>query len=206
MTTVIVLKSSCRLRNIFRIQTLSKRGVVERMSTIGSFLKDTVTTILLALVLALFIRAYVVEARVIPSGSMLPTIEEGDRVLVNKVVYHTREPERGEIIVFEAPIIMEDSQDDFIKRVVGLPGDKVEVKEGKVFVNETPIEEDYIAEKPNYVYGPVEVPDDALFVMGDNRNASYDSHMWEDSWLRLDKVKGEAFVRYWPLNRLGKIE
>lgn len=175
------------------------------MSKIGSFLKDTVTTILLALVLALVIRAYVVEARVIPSGSMLPTIEEGDRVLVNKVVYHTREPERGEIIVFEAPVIMGDSQDDFIKRVIGLPGDKVEVKEGKVFVNETPLDEGYISEDPNYIYGPVQVPDNALFVMGDNRNASYDSHMW-DSWLRLDKVKGEAFVRYWPLDRLGKIE
>lgn len=175
------------------------------MSKIGSFLKETVTTILLALILALVIRAYVVEARVIPSGSMLPTIEEGDRVLVNKIVYHMRQPDRGEIIVFEAPITMLETHDDFIKRVIGVPGDSIEVKNGKVYVNGEALDEDYIAERPNYVYGPVKVPEDALFVMGDNRNSSYDSHMW-DSWLRLDKVKGEAFVRYWPLDRLGKIE
>jgi signal peptidase I len=175
------------------------------MSKIGSFLKETITTILLALILALFIRAYVVEARVIPSGSMLPTIEEGDRVLVNKIVYHMRQPDRGEIIVFEAPITMLETQDDFIKRVIGVPGDSIEVKNGTVYVNGEALEEDYIAEHPNYVYGPVKVPEDALFVMGDNRNSSYDSHMW-DSWLRLDKVKGEAFVRYWPPHRIGKIE
>jgi len=175
------------------------------MSKLGGIIRETVTTILLALVLALVIRAYVVEARIIPSGSMLPTIEEGDRVLVNKIVYHLRQPQRGEIIVFEAPVMMPDSQDDFIKRVIGLPGDKIEIKEGKVYVNDEPLEEDYIAEKPDYNFGPVTVPEDALFVMGDNRNSSYDSHLW-NTWLRLDKVKGEAFVRYWPLDRIGKIE
>ena len=174
------------------------------MEKFGNFFKEMITTILLALVLALVIRAFVVEARVIPSGSMLPTIEEGDRVMVNKIVYHMREPKRGEIIVFEAPIIMGDTRDDFIKRVIGLPGETVEVKEGKVFINGTALEEDYIAEVPDYVFGPVKVPEDGLFVMGDNRNSSYDSHLW-GKWLRLDKVKGEAFIRYWPLDRLGKI-
>lgn len=175
------------------------------MSKVGGILRETITTVLLALVLALALRAYVVEARFIPSGSMLPTIQEGDRVLVNKVVYHLREPKRGEIIVFQAPVMMPDSADDFIKRVIGLPGDTIEIKEGKVFVNGSPLEEDYIAEKPDYAFGPVKVPEDALFVMGDNRNSSYDSHLWS-TWLRLDKVKGKAFVRYWPLDRMGKIQ
>lgn len=175
------------------------------MSKYQGLLRETITTILLALVLALVIRAYIVEARIIPSGSMLPTIEEGDRVLVNKICYHLRQPERGEIIVFEAPVMMPDTRDDFIKRVIGLPGDTIEIKEGKVFINDTPLDEEYIAEEPDYNFGPVKVPKDGLFVMGDNRNSSYDSHMW-NTWLRLDKVKGEAFVRYWPLNRIGKIQ
>lgn len=175
------------------------------MDKVGSFLRETITTILLAFVLALVIRAYVVEARIIPSGSMLPTIEEEDRVLVNKVVYHLRQPERGEIIVFEAPVAMAGTDDDFIKRVIGLPGETVEIKNGKVYINGKPLKEDYIAEPPDYVFGPVKVPEDALFVMGDNRNSSYDSHLW-NAWLRLDKVKGKAFVRYWPLDRLGKIQ
>lgn len=174
------------------------------MEKFGRFLRETVTTIALAFILALVIRAYVVEARVIPSGSMLPTIQEGDRVLVNKVVYHIRKPQRGEIIVFEAPVNTGENQ-DFIKRVVGLPGDTVEIKNLKVYVNGSPLDEDYVAEAPEYEFGPVTVPDDALFVMGDNRNASYDSHLW-NAWLRLNKVKGEAFARYWPLNRIGKIE
>ncbi len=171
------------------------------MSKVGKFLRETVTTVVLAFILALVIRAYVVEARVIPSGSMLPTIHEGDRVLVNKVVYHMRTPERGEIIVFEAPV----SSEDFIKRVVGLPGDTVEIKKGKVYINGSPLVEDYIAEAPEYEFGPITVPENSLFVMGDNRNASWDSHLW-NKWLHLDKVKGEAFVRYWPPNRMGKID
>lgn len=171
---------------------------------VGKFIRETFTTIALAFILALVIRAYVVEARVIPSGSMLPTIHEGDRVLVNKIVYHFREPKRGEIIVFEAPVNAGENQ-DFIKRVIGLPGETVEIKNGKVYVNERPLPEDYIAEAPAYDFGPVTVPEDALFVMGDNRNSSYDSHLWND-WLRLDKVKGEAFARYWPPSRIGTIE
>jgi len=174
------------------------------MEKVGRIIRETVTTIALAFILALVIRAYVVEARVIPSGSMLPTIHEGDRVLVNKIVYHMRKPQRGEIIVFEAPVNTGENQ-DFIKRVVGLPGDTVQVKNAKVYVNGGALEEDYIAEAPDYEFGPIKVPDDALFVMGDNRNASYDSHLW-NTWLKLEKVKGEAFARYWPPGRLGKVD
>lgn len=172
------------------------------MEKVTSFIKETVITIAIAFILALVLRATIVEGREIPSGSMRPTIDEGDRVLVNKVVYHLREPERGEIIVFEPPV---PSEYDFVKRVIGLPGDVVEVKNEKVYINGTALKEDYIKEAPEYNYGPVTVPEDGLFVMGDNRNSSYDSHQWEGAWLKIDKVKGEAFVRYWPLNRLGKI-
>jgi len=167
-------------------------------------IKEIFTTVLLAFILALLIRTYVVEARVIPSGSMLPTIQQWDRVLVNKLVYNFKEPERGDIIVFEAPVNMGENQ-DFIKRVIGLPGETVEIKKGKVYINGKPLEEDYILEAPNYDFGPVKVPPDCLFVLGDNRNASYDSHLW-NVWLHIDKVKGEAFLRYWPPNRIGLVD
>lgn len=173
----------------------------KRLEQFGRFLRETVITVALAFALALVIRAYAVEAREIPSGSMIPTIQEGDRVMVNKIVYHLRQPERGEIIVFDPPV---ESDYDFVKRVIGLPGEIVEIKDKKVYINGDPLEEDYVAEAPDYDYGPVKVPQDALFVMGDNRNSSYDSHLW-DAWLQMDKIKGEAFVCYWPLYRLGKI-
>lgn len=172
------------------------------MEKIVRFIREAVTTVALAFALALILRACIVEAREIPSGSMLPTIHEGDRVLVNKIVYHMRQPERGEIIVFDPPV---QSDYDFVKRVIGLPGDTVEIKNEQVFINGVALEEDYVAEAPDYAYGPVKVPEGALFVMGDNRNSSYDSHLWE-TWLPLDNLKGEAFVRYWPPDRLGKID
>ncbi|NLK00922.1 MAG: signal peptidase I [Clostridia bacterium] len=174
------------------------------MGKIGGIIKEIVTTVLLAFVLALLIRTYVVEARLIPSGSMLPTIQQQDRVLVNKLIYSLNEPQRHDIIVFEAPVSTGKSRDDFIKRVIGLPGETVEIKGGQVYIDGNPLAEDYIMEAPNYNFGPVKVPEDSIFVLGDNRNASYDSHLW-DSWLHLDKIKGEAFVRYWPPGRIGRI-
>ena len=174
------------------------------MSKLAKMLKETVTTVLLAFILALFIRAYIVEARMIPSGSMLPTIQQADRVLVNKLVYDFRDPQRGDIVVFQAPVNTGESQ-DFIKRVIGLPGETVEITEGVVYVNGEPIEEDYLMEAPDYEFGPVKVPADSLFVLGDNRNSSYDSHLW-NAWLDINKVKGEAFLRYWPPNRIGALD
>jgi len=174
------------------------------MRQFGRAVKEIVTTVLLAFILALLIRNYIVDARVIPSGSMLPTIQQSDRILVNKLAYNFKEPRRGDIIVFEAPVNVGDSQ-DFIKRVIALPGERVEIRNGKVFINGKPLEEDYILEAPNYDFGPVKVPEGCLFVLGDNRNSSYDSHLW-NVWLRIDKVKGKAFLRYWPPNRIGLID
>jgi len=166
-----------------------------------SSLKEAISIILTALVLSLVLKTFVVEARVIPTGSMLPTIHLQDRVLVNKFIYRFREPERFDIIVFKPPVSI-GQQDDFIKRLIGLPGDVIEVKDGKVFVNNKPLNEPYIKELPNYRFGPVKVPPGSLFVMGDNRNESFDSHAW-NSWLPEKNVKGKAFFRYWPLDRLG---
>jgi len=167
------------------------------------FMKETIVTVGLAIILSLVLRAYVVEGRVIPSGSMLPTIKIEDRVLVNKFVYDISSPERGDIIVFSPPASL-GAEYDFIKRVVGLPGETIEITDGTVYVNGQHLEEDYIEEKPNYCFGPVRVPDNALFVLGDNRNKSFDSHAW-GSWLTIDNVKGKAFLRYWPLDRFSML-
>jgi len=173
-------------------------------STFKGFLgliKETISILVIAFLLSLVLKAYVVEARVIPSGSMLPTIQLNDRVMVNKFIYDFQTPERFEVIVFEPPAET-GHHEDFIKRVVGLPGETVEVKNGKVFINEEALTENFVNEVPNYTFGPVVVPPNCLFVMGDNRNKSFDSHLW-NAWLTLDKVKGKAFYTYWPLNRLG---
>lgn len=171
------------------------------MKRFAQFVKETITTIGLALILSLILRVYVVEGRVIPSGSMLPTIQIHDRVLVNKFIYDFTSPKRGDIIVFAPPDSL-GAEHDYIKRVIGLPGEIVEIKNGNIYINGKLLEEDYQHVKPDYEYGPVRVPENALFVLGDNRNKSFDSHVW-GSWLTLDKVKGKAFLRYWPLDRFS---
>ncbi|HEY9654526.1 MAG TPA: signal peptidase I [Crinalium sp.] len=162
-------------------------------------------TIGLSAVLAFGIRTFVAEARYIPSGSMLPTLQINDRLIVDKLGYHFKNPERGDVVVFSPTDTLEKQNfhDAFIKRVIGLPGDKVEVKGGRVFINDQALRESYIAEDPQYQYGPVMVPQDAYLVLGDNRNNSYDSHYW--GFVPRDRIIGRAVVRFWPMNRFGEI-
>jgi len=169
-----------------------------------NFIKETVSIIVIAFVLAMILRAYVVEGRIIPTGSMLPTIQLQDRVMVNKFIYFFKEPERGDIIVFEPPEVLHSSE-DYIKRVIGLPGDTVEMKNGKVYVNDQALSEPYLYEPLDYEYGPVTVPEGDLLVLGDNRNGSFDSHRW-NAWLTSDRVKGKAFLTYWPINHVKLLE
>ena len=162
-------------------------------------------TIGLSAVLAFGIRTFVAEARYIPSGSMLPTLQINDRLIVDKLGYHFKSPDRGDVVVFSPTdtLAKQNFHDAFIKRVIGLPGDKVEVKGGRVFINDQALRENYIAEDPQYQYGPVTVPQDAYLVLGDNRNNSYDSHYW--GFVPRDRIIGRAVVRFWPMNRLGEI-
>jgi signal peptidase I len=175
-------------------QKASENPWLEGLKTIG-----------LSAVLAFGIRTFVAEARYIPSGSMLPTLQINDRLIVDKLGYHFKNPQRGDVVVFSPTDALEKQNfhDAFIKRVIGLPGDKVEVKEGRVFINDKPLEEDYIADRPQYQYGPVTVPQDQYLVLGDNRNNSYDSHYW--GFVPRNHIIGRAVVRFWPMNRLGEI-
>ncbi len=169
-------------------------------------IKDTVQVIFFALILTFVLRSYVVEARGIPTGSMIPTLAIGDKLLVDKIVFKFNSLHHKDIVVFAPPPEAQigSVKTDFIKRIIGLPGDTIQVTSGTVFVNNKPLTEPYIAQKPNYNYGPVTVPEGSVFVMGDNRNNSFDSHAW--GFLPVENIKGRAFFRYWPVNRVGPIE
>ena len=183
-----------------------------------SILREYAESIIIAILLAMVIRTYLVQAFKIPSGSMEETLAIGDHLLVNKFIYGSklpfsdnrvlaiRNPRRGDVIVFEYP---EDPSKDFIKRIVGAPGDVVEGKNKKVFVNGKPYENSHEVHKekevipkemnPRDTFGPVTVPPGSYFVMGDNRDRSYDSRFW--GFVSMEKIKGLAFIKYWSWDR-----
>ncbi|MBW4577003.1 MAG: signal peptidase I [Aphanothece sp. CMT-3BRIN-NPC111] len=168
---------------------------------------ENLQILFIALILALLIRTFVAEPRFIPSDSMLPTLQVGDRLVVEKVSYRFRMPTKGDIVVFDPPQQLQvqgyAKNQAFIKRVIGTPGQIVKIRNGKVYLNDTPLEEGYIAEPPDYDWGPAQVPKDDVFVMGDNRNNSNDSHVW--GFLPKRNIIGHAFFRFWPLNRIGGV-
>ena len=147
-----------------------------------------------------FVRPFVVEAFYIPSESMIPTLRVGDRVLVNKFIYRFTEAERGDIVVFES---VEGGGEDLIKRVVGVPGDEISVRGGKLLVNGEPQREPYVNEKypDRSFFALTTVPENHVFVMGDNRANSRDSRYFGTVPER--KIEGEAFLRFWPPDRIG---
>ena len=157
-----------------------------------AFIVDTVETILLALVLFLVINTLSARVRV-ENISMKPTLQPGEFLLVNRVAYKIGEPSIGDIIVFHAP---GPSDLDYIKRVIGLPGDHVKITDGMVYVNDQPLYEPYIADPPRYA-GEWDVPPEQLFVLGDNRNNSSDSHLW--GFVPYEDIVGRALLIYWPL-------
>jgi signal peptidase I len=166
---------------------------------------EGIKTIGISMVLALGIRTFVAEARYIPSGSMLPTLEINDRLIIDKIGYDFGSPQRGDIAVFKPTETLKEQNFNtaFIKRVIGLPGEKVEVKQGKVYVNDVPLKENYLNAAPDYQWGPVVVSPDSYLVLGDNRNNSYDSHYW--GFVPRNDVIGRAIFRFWPLNRIGEL-
>ena len=179
-----------------------------------SIFREYFEAICVAIILALFIRTFVVQAFKIPSGSMLPTLLIGDHLLVNKFIYGIRvpftgkilvpikNPKHGDVVVFRFP---KDRSIDYIKRVVGTPGDTVEIKAKKVFINGKPISDAHAhvssptvlnaKASPRDNFGPILVPKDRIFVMGDNRDNSYDSRFW--GFVDQRDVLGKAFILYW---------
>lgn len=161
---------------------------------------EVVVIVAAAFVLALLVQQFLVKPFAIPSPSMEPTLVEGDRVLVNRLVYHFRSPHRGDVIVFHPPGRV--GSDPFIKRIVAIGGDTIEVRDGYLYVNGVRQEEGYIKEYP--IVGDFRqtlVPQGSIWAMGDNRNNSGDSRVFGP--VSVDAIMGEAFAIYWPLNRLS---
>ena len=175
------------------------------------FIKEYLEPIVIAVLIALFIRAFIVQAFKIPSSSMEPTLLVGDHLLVNKFIYGIRipyadikffqykKPERGDIIVFIFP---KDRKKDFIKRVIGTEGEKVAIVHNKIYINDKLIDDPWgrftMPRTSIEDYGPVKVPEGSLFVMGDNRDNSQDSRFW--GFVKLNEVKGKAFIVYFSWN------
>ncbi|MBI5400275.1 signal peptidase I [Candidatus Saganbacteria bacterium] len=153
--------------------------------------------------MALIIRAFFLQVFWIPSGSMEPTLDIKDRIVVNKVSYHFRTPRRLEIVVFRQVASPDKEKRDLIKRVIGLPGEKLLIKDGKISVNGQLLVEEHTMNEDFANFGPVTVPADSYFVMGDNRPESADSRYW--GFLPKKNLIGPAFLRLWPLTRFGLI-
>ncbi|CAN8076440.1 unnamed protein product [Agarophyton chilense] len=166
---------------------------------------DDIRTFSMAFLVALFVRSTMVEPRYIPSLSMYPTFDIGDQFLVDKLSRFVRAPHENDIVVFEPPPALQErgykKSDAFIKRIVARGGDRVHIHNGQVEVNGIPRKEQFINESPNYDWGPGTVPDGFVMVLGDNRNNSFDSHIW--GFLPEHNIIGRALVRYWPPTRFG---
>jgi len=163
-------------------------------------LREVGITVLIAVAVFALLRLTVQSYTVVMS-SMEPNFQDGECIMVNKVCYRSSGPQRGDVIIFDPPF---DSEYPFIKRVIGLPGETVEIEDGKVFIDGIPIEEEYIMAPPNYTMSAQEVPENEYFVLGDNRNSSNDSHNgWTVPW---DNIIGKAWFTYWPPSKLGIVK
>ena len=152
----------------------------------------------IALILATLINKFVIMKAEIISGSMLDTLQIDDVYLGNRLAYVFGEPERGEIVFFKFP---DNEEETFVKRVIGLPGEKLEIIDGKVYINDStePLDEPYLREKPRKEdFGPVVIPEDCYFMMGDNRNQSHDSRAWDTPYVTKDQLLAKAWLRIWP--------
>lgn len=156
---------------------------------------EWLSVILSALVFALFINYCVIVNARVPSSSMETTIMTGDRVIGLRFAYIFDEPKRGDIVIFKYP---DDEKVLYIKRIIGMPGDTVDVKDGKVFINDEVLDEPYLRVITEGKYGPYKVPEGSYFMMGDNRNRSADSRFWDNTFLKKEGIVGKAWLRYYP--------
>jgi len=194
----------------------SGHSPLREQTSFGRLLREWGPVLFAAVVIALFVRLVLVQAYHIPSASMVPTLEEGDRVVVNRLSYQFGEVERGQVVVFKKPQ-GSSGQNDLIKRIIGLPGETIRFADNQVYVNGLRLEEPYLAEQDSTrprltIPGCAQttpapdtcvVPEGTIFMMGDNRLGSSDSRVFGP--IEIDSVVGRAFLRVWPLNNLGEL-
>lgn len=174
------------------------------MKKISVFLKEWVPTLTIAIVISASFNTYVAQGMRVPTGSMLPTIQINDRIFVEKI-QPVSNYEFGDIVVFWPPIA--GNKDRYVKRLIGLPGDTIEIKDGFLYRNGEKVEEPYIEEKIKYTFHQVTVPEDHYFLLGDNRNESFDSHSWKETpFVAEEDIIGKAIFRYYPLDEMGPMK
>ncbi|MEW9709750.1 signal peptidase I [Paenibacillus sp. SI92] len=173
------------------------------MKAITRLMKEWVPSIAVAVIAAFLINTYVAQAMSVPTGSMLPTIQLKDELIVEKMKPLT-DFEFGDIVVFWPPIA--DNKDRYVKRLIGLPGDTIEIKDGALYRNGEKVDEPYVKSPMTYTFKEVTVPAGNYLFLGDNRNESYDAHMWPTPFVPEKDIIGKAMFRLFPLNHMGKIE
>lgn len=159
-------------------------------------LKETLSWILIIVIafgIATFINKVIIFKVVVPTGSMENTIMIGDRVVTLRAAYWFKDPQRGDIVVFPFP---DNENLDYIKRIIGLPGETIEGKDGLVYINGEPLEESYVTDALDSDFGPYEIPEDSYFMMGDNRNGSEDAREWKNKYVARNKIEGRAIFKY----------
>lgn len=185
-------------------QDIKEQDIKVKAKSMFKTIIEVIEIVIIAFALSWVIRTFVLEARLVPTGSMLPTIQLQDRIIVDKFFFkHFGDFERGDIIVFHPPSSAHSS-DDFIKRLIALPGDTIEIKDHKTYINGQEVEEPYVMEPQIKNLEPLVVPEGSVFVMGDNRNSSADSREW--GFLPIENISGMTLFRYWPLNHIGTID
>ena len=182
-----------------------KRKEKEESVSTARELFQWVAAIVAAVLIALAIDNFVIVNAQIPSGSMENTIMTGDRVIGNRFAYSFSDPQRFDIIIFRYP---DDESQLFIKRIIGLPGETVEIQDGKIYLNgsDEPLEDVQTNETMVGSFGPYTVPENSYFVMGDNRNDSKDSRYWTNTFVTKDEILGKAIFRYWPISEFKILE
>eukprot|EP00747_Dinoflagellata_sp_TGD_P040006 gnl/TRDRNA2_/TRDRNA2_140594_c0_seq1.p1 gnl/TRDRNA2_/TRDRNA2_140594_c0~~gnl/TRDRNA2_/TRDRNA2_140594_c0_seq1.p1 ORF type:complete len:271 (+),score=42.03 gnl/TRDRNA2_/TRDRNA2_140594_c0_seq1:84-815(+) len=184
-----------------------KDDIEKRFPFLTPELREDILTICGAVVLSLCFRTWIAEPRYIPSLSMYPTFDVGDRFIEDRLSQNWRDYQRRDVIVFDTPfgITFPGTQDNvYIKRIVGIEGDEVQVKGRTLYINQEPQDEQFTNEKPKYDFGPIKVPAGFVFALGDNRNNSYDGHVW--GILPKKNILGRATWKYWPPDRWGAVE
>ena len=171
-------------------KNLDKKSVLKEV-------RDYIFLIALAFILAFFMNKFVYANAEVPTGSMMPIVQPDDRLIVNRLSYLFAEPKRGDIVMFAFP---DNEEENYLKRIIGLPGEKIEIKKGLVYVNDSkePLSEPYLNDPPNGDYGPYNVPEGCYFMLGDNRDISKDARQWENKFVKKEKIVGKALLRYYP--------
>lgn len=174
----------------------TKRKKPDKKSLIKE-IRDYIFLIILAFAFAFLMNKFVYANAEVPTGSMIPIVQPGDRLIINRLSYLFEDPKRGDIVMFAYP---DNEKKNYLKRIIGLPGEKLEIREGLIYINDrkTPLSENYLNDEPNGDFGPYNVPEGCYFMLGDNRDNSLDARKWKNKYVKKEKIVGKAWLKYYP--------